>query len=157
MSNIVGNIIMEVVWIALLVAVIWGSAQIVHRKVLPTVSSQFVMLISAIVYLISVVFYVGIFGRKLVHHDFVKNSRYIPLLAFTTFMGLFLANVLYLYAIKHTTNINIVSVISALYPVITLVLAFFILKESLSWQGLFGFSLIIIGIVVMLTSKCLST
>jgi drug/metabolite transporter (DMT)-like permease len=154
MSNIVGDNKMEVVWIALLVAIIWGSAQIVHRKVLPTISPQFVMLISAIVYLISVIVYVGIFGRKMVHDDFVNNSGYIPLLALTTFMGLFLANILYLYAIKHTTNINIVSVLSALYPVITLILAFFILKESLSWKGLFGFSLIIIGIVVMLTSKC---
>jgi len=140
---------------AALVAVIWGVSPIVHRLVLKRVSGSFILLVSAITYFIAVFAYVFIWKRKEVYGDF-KNGGivYVPLLALTTFLGFFLTNLIYLYAVKYSPNINIVVIITALYPVITLIIASLWLKEYLSVMGLIGFALIVCGVTLMLyTSK----
>lgn len=143
---------MDVIWVAVLVAVIWGTLDVIYRWVLPIVSRQFVMMVSAIVYGISVFVYVFFFGKEMVIRDIVHNYKYIPMLVVTTFIGIFLTQLLYLYAIKHTDNINVVAVIISLYPVVTLLLAGVLLKEYLDFRGLIGFGLIVIGMIVMLTT-----
>jgi uncharacterized membrane protein len=144
---------------AALVAVIWGVSPIVHRLVLKHVSGSFILLISAITYFIAVFAYVFIWKRQEVYGDF-KNGGvvYVPLLALTTFLGFFLTNLIYLYAVKYAPNINIVVIITALYPVITLIIASLWLKEYLSVMGLIGFALIVCGVTLMLyTSKHVNT
>lgn len=139
---------------ATLVAVLWGISPIVHKHVLQHVSGSFILLISAITYLISVFAYIYIWKTKEVYNDF-KNGGvvYVPLLALTTFLGFFLTNLIYLYAVKYAPNINIVVVITALYPVITLIIASLWLKEYLSVMGLIGFALIVCGVTLMLLSS----
>lgn len=139
---------------AALVALLWGISPIIHRMLLKRVSESFILLISAITYFIAVGVYVYFWKRKEVTSDFSKGGHlYIPLLSLTTLLGLFIANVIYLYAVKNAQNINKVVTITSLYPVITLIIASLWLKESLSLLGVFGFILIICGISVLLYSS----
>lgn len=142
----------EIIVVSLIVAFLWGFSPVVHRWVLPKVSSAFVLVISSIFYTLCVAIYVGCFHRRALLNDLKKSRQYIPIIAITTIFGLFLANILYLYVVKHTHNINVVTVIMSLYPVITLVLSSWLLKEGLDIRGLIGFVLILTGMMYMLSS-----
>lgn len=144
---------MDPIVAAALVAVLWGISPIVHKLVLQHVSGSFILLISAITYFISVLAYIFVWKMKEVYSDFKTGSVYVPILAITTFLGFFLTNLIYLYAVKHAPNINIVVIITALYPVITLIIASLWLKESLSISGFLGFMLIVCGVTLMLLSS----
>ena len=135
---------------AFIIAFLTGFSPIIHRYILPRISGAFIMLVSAITYGLAVLFYIYFWKWSDVVKDMKDSKPYIPLLAATTLFGMFFANILYLYAIKHTSNINTVIVITALYPVVTLVLASIFLKERLSIWGLLGFFMILVGISVLL-------
>lgn len=133
------------------IAIILGCSPIVHRYVLKKqVSQAFILFISAIVYFVVVMVYVMCFHREKVYRDLKNNRRFILILGLTTFVGLFLTNIMYLYVMHHTRNVNITSILMALYPIVTLILASFILKERLNLMQMLGFSLIIVGCCIML-------
>lgn len=142
-----------VIYLSFLIAFLWGVSPVVHRYVLPHVSQPFVMAVSAVIYAISVFTYVSLFHSKSIIHDIKENIRFVPILAVTTFLGFFVANVIYLYVIKHVTNVNIATAIMALYPVVTLLLASWLLHEGLSFMSCVGFGLIVVGICIMLFGK----
>lgn len=138
--------------ISLFIAILWGVVPVIHRYVLPNVSSAFVMMISAAVYAVSVGIYISIFHWKNVKEDMIKNAGLIPILAATTFFGLFIANILYLHVLRHANNVNIVTVLSSLYPVITVLLAAVVLEEHLTMWGLIGFFIVVLGVGIMMYS-----
>jgi uncharacterized membrane protein len=140
---------MNTVLLASIVAFTWGITPIIHRMVLKHVSHYTVMFISAIVYGILTVLYVYFVGYNDVSKDLRINMRFIPYIFLTTFLGMFLANLLYYQAIKYTDNVNIVNIITALYPLIALVLAYFVLNETLTSYHLLGFFLIMSGIILL--------
>ena len=145
---------MEPIVGAAFVAILWGISPIVHKSAIQHVSGSFILLISAITYFLAVVAYIYFWKWKEVGKDFnMGGNIYIPLLVITALLGLFLTNVIYLYAVKHAPNINIVVIITSLYPVITLIIASLWLKESLSILGLLGLFLIVCGISVLLYSS----
>lgn len=137
-------------YIALLIAFLYGVKTVVHRFVIKNVSTAFIMLISAIVYGVSVLFYSVMFKSKDIKMDWKKHKKYVWILGLTTFLGLFVANILYFYVIKHTVNINYASIFMALYPVVTVIFAALILNESLNSMQMIGFSMILIGIMIMI-------
>lgn len=138
---------------AILTTCLWGFPPIIHRNATQAVSKGFIMLISAIVYFVAVVLYVLLFQYKQVSKDFSENKQFIVILAMTTFFGLFVANLVYLYVMKNAKNINVVIVIMAMYPAVTLILATLILKEKLSLHSAFGFFLILVGLSLLLYSN----
>ena len=70
-------------------------------------------------------------------------------IALYAFIGLFIANVLYYYAIKHTDNVAKITTITALYPLITLILSYYILYDDISPHNIIGILLIIMGLVFL--------
>jgi len=110
------------------------------------------MLVSATTYFVLTITYVTYNhkGISWFQEQFKTNRSYIALLAVTTFFGLFIANLLYLYCVKHAHNINVVNVVMAMYPVVTLILASVFLKEHLDPMGFLGFLLILAGIAILL-------
>lgn len=143
-----------IILIAFFIAILWGFQPIVHRYALVRVSGPFILLISAVTYFIAVMAYIYFWKWPDVSKDLVHSRKFIPILSMTTLIGLFFANLVYLYSIKHASNVNIVVTISALYPVVTLILASIFLKETLHPLGLIGFFMILAGIAILLyTSK----
>lgn len=138
---------------AFIAAMLWGIAPVVYRKLVHQVSYGFILIVSSIVYMLCVTVYVFLFNRHEVMNDFANHPDKIPVLACTAFFALFIANMFYIYSIRKTHNINIVTIISALYPIVTLILASILLKENLSIVGLFGFGLIVLGMIIIITSS----
>lgn len=140
---------MNTILLASIVALLWGITPIIHRMVLKHVTHYTVMFISAIVYFIFTMLYVYYNGYNDLMKDLHLYKSYIPYLVLASFMGMFLAYMLYYQALKYTDNVNIVNIITALYPLITLILAYFILNETLTSYHLLGFLFIIFGIVLL--------
>jgi|UniRef100_A0A6C0BF87 drug/metabolite transporter (DMT)-like permease len=138
---------------AFITAMLWGIAPVVYRKLVHQVSYGFILIVSSIVYILSVTAYVFLFNRHEVINDFVNHTDKIPILACTTFFAFFIANMFYIYSIRKTHNINLVTIISALYPIVTLILASIVLKENLSIMGLSGFGLIVLGMIIIIMSS----
>ena len=141
------------IFVAFIIALLFGTSPLIHRVATRSVPGYIILLVSSLTYLISVSIYVLIFHSKTLKTDMMKSKKWLVLLAATTFFGLFIANLLYMYVIKHTPNINITTTITALYPIITLLLATFLLKETLTPKGLVGFVFVCLGVVIMILTK----
>ena len=134
---------------AFIVAIIWGITPIIYKSILNDLSYHTILIFSALTFFIASIFYTFIYYKeisldiKLYPHKLI----YITLYAF---IGLFISNILYHYAIKHTNNIAIIITITSIYPLITLILSYYILYEDISAHNIIGILLIIIGIVFLI-------
>lgn len=142
---------MNAVLFAFIIAIIWGLTPVVYKSICHEVSYQCILFISAIIYFTFVMVYIYVYEFAKVRKDLLLlSSKHIFTIALTSFAGIFLANLLYFRAIEITKNINLVILITALYPVITLIFAYFLLGETLSARSLLGFALILTGIALVL-------
>jgi len=118
------------------------------------VPQDLILVISAVTYFVVTLVYLVVRKRnpQWIKEHILKHKQMVPILALTTLFGLFVANLLYLYCVKHAQNINIINVIMATYPVVTLLLASWLLKEHLNRQSFVGFVLVVIGIGIMVYS-----
>lgn len=141
------------VLLSLVIAILWGTTPVVIRAMTKTISQNTVMFISAIVYFVATMIFVYTYECNVVSIDISKHMDILFILVITSFVGFFLTNYMYLYAVKHTDNVNYVIIITSLYPVITLLLSYYFLDEKLTWQGLLGLAFIIIGILLLFAQK----
>lgn len=134
---------------AFLIAIILGTTHVAYRIISEKVSHHFIIFVSAIVYYVCTLIYIYTFHYKQVSNDFGVDYRYILALVITVIASFFLTNLMYFYAIKHTDNISLISIIISTYPAITLLVAYFVLKEKLSIPALIGFAFIFIGLILL--------
>lgn len=147
----------NVLVLAVFVAMLWGVVPVVHRYMFVHHEPPYylILMVSCTVYLISVMLWILMTRSvKTVMMDVRKLGwRNIAILASTSFFALFIANIMYLHVVKHTSQLALANVIFAMYPIVTLTLAWLILKEAVTWKFVVGFILVLIGVTVMLTSK----
>ena len=134
---------------AFIVAIIWGISPIIYKSILNDLSYHTVLIFSALTFFIASIFYTFIYYKE-ISLDIKLYPHKLIYIALYAFIGLFIANILYHYAIKHNDNIAIITTITALYPLITLVLSYYILYEDISAHNIIGILLIIIGIVFLI-------
>jgi drug/metabolite transporter (DMT)-like permease len=93
------------------------------------------------------IIYIIVYERDDIYGDIQKNSKYIPSLIVISFFSVYVANVLYIFALDNKANVNIMSLIVSLAPVITLIASFLIFQEILPIKVLIGFFIIFIGLL----------
>ena len=69
--------------------------------------------------------------------------------ALASFLGLFLTQVSFLFAITQTTAID-VSIMSTLTPIMTLVISAIVIKERITWSGVAGIALSMAGVLIII-------
>lgn len=69
--------------------------------------------------------------------------------ALASFLGLFLTQISFLFAITKTTAID-ASIMATLSPIMTLVISAFALKERITWSGIGGIVLSLVGVIVLI-------
>jgi transporter family protein len=134
---------------AFIVAIIWGITPIIYKSILNDLSYHTVLIFSALTFFIASIFYTIIYYKE-ISNDIKIYPHKLLYIALYAFIGLFIANILYHYAIKHTDNIAIIITITSIYPLITLILSYYILYEDISAHNIIGILLIIIGIVFLI-------
>lgn len=135
-----------------LVALIWGTSPIIFKYIISKdkIPSYLILFIQALVYLFACIIYILFWKKETVYEDLYMHAKWIPLISVTSLMSIFVANMLFLYTLEKGLHVNIVNIISALYPVVTVILAYLVLNETLTYRQLFGFIMIMIGIALLL-------
>jgi drug/metabolite transporter (DMT)-like permease len=140
-------------YLAFLITLIWGLSPVItkyaiHHGNIPT---YLIIFIQAFIYCIASIIYILVFKYKNFTTDLIKYKPYIPLLAFISLFSLYIANLLYVVALQNNVNINILTIIVGLYPIITIIFSYIILKEKITLKMIGGYICIILGIFLILT------
>jgi len=67
----------------------------------------------------------------------------------TSFLGLFMTQLSFLFAITKTTAID-ASIMSTLSPIMTLVISALVIKEKITWSGVAGIALSLVGVLILI-------
>jgi transporter family protein len=77
------------------------------------------------------------------------SSDLLLLFIINIFIVSFISQILFHYAIKHTSKLSLFTIITGFYPLITMILSILFLKEQISFKILFGFVISMIGIIII--------
>lgn len=135
-------------YLAFIIAFLWGISPVLFKFVLQkNIPPYIIIFIQASVYIFSSIIYIILYENNNIYEDLRENIEYIPFLAIVSFFSVYIANVLYIYALDNKASVNIMSLIVSLAPVITLISSYLILQEILPIRVLFGFFIIFIGLL----------
>ena len=135
-------------YLAFIIAFLWGVSPVLFKFVLQkNIPPYIIIFIQASVYIFSSIIYIILYENNNIYEDLLENINYIPLLIIISFFSVYVANVLYIYALDNKANVNIMSLIVSLAPAITLLSSLLILQELLPIRVLLGFLIIFIGLL----------
>ena len=77
------------------------------------------------------------------------HRRDVWKVALASFLGLFLTQISFLFAITQTTAID-ASILGTLSPIMTLVISAIVIKERITWSGIAGIALSLIGVLILI-------
>lgn len=137
----------------LLVNFIWGVGPIINKYLLNYMDVITLMLIMSVLYLFMVLL-LAIKNKDKIVKDFINIKKYKYLLLFLTLFSILLivSNYGYLYLINNS-NTALATILTSLYPIITLIIGYKLLKEKMTKIELIGFLLILSGIILINYSK----
>jgi drug/metabolite transporter (DMT)-like permease len=130
----------------ILVNIIWGIEPLVNKFFLKHISISTLMLIISIFYLICVMI-IAYKNKNKLKTDLIKLRNYkslILLIALATILFM-TANYGYLYLVNNQ-KAAIVAILTAIYPIITLILGYKYFNETLTKYEFIGFMLVLLGI-----------
>ena len=132
--------------ITLVGAVLWGISPVLSKHLLARFSRYTIMIIVSSIYLLCLLLCLPFFNGHLKKDISNLTNIDILLLLFHGVFILFLGNVTYYYALKDNSS-SLVNAIESSSPLITLILAYFILNEKIKPIGVVGIALIVLGIL----------
>jgi transporter family protein len=134
-------------YLAIIIVFIWGISPVLFKYFLhKNTPSYLIIFFQSLVYLLSSGIYILISKRNTLIQDLKQNVSYIPFLVIISFFSVYIANVLYIYALENKGNVSIMSIIIALAPVITMIFAYIIFREKLQIKAYIGFFVILVGL-----------
>ena len=77
------------------------------------------------------------------------HRRDVWKVALASFLGLFLTQISFLFAITQTTAID-ASILGTLSPIMTLVISAIVIKERITWSGITGIALSLVGVLILI-------
>ena len=139
---------MYVIPIALFVSFLWGVQIICHKILLKKTNFKVIMVVGSIFYFICVALFTASYWNTL-KKDIVKlDAKSILLIGFASICSAFIANLIYLYILKDHSS-YVVSALIYSSPIFTLILAYLMLKEKVTFIGAIGVVLIVVGVICL--------
>lgn len=136
--------------IPLFISITWGLVPVIIKLYMEKLPSEFIFLVSSLVFFIGAFIYTYFFKyNKLVEGYNNSNIKLISILIITFFFASVISKLLYLKYLKKN-NVNIMSIIVGLAPAITIIAAYFLLNENLSYIQLLGTLFIFIGLILLI-------
>ena len=81
-------------------------------------------------------------------HDHIEKKD-VWKVVIASFLGLFMTQVSFLFAITQTTAID-VSILSTLSPIMTLIISAIVIHERITWSGISGIVLSLVGVFILI-------
>jgi drug/metabolite transporter (DMT)-like permease len=143
----------NILLIAISLAVIYAIAPITYKLLVihNNISFETYLLLSTFILFLCSLFY------SLMFHNYIDilteitkiSSDLLLLFIINIFIVSFISQILFHYAIKHTSKLSLFTIITGFYPLITMILSILFLKEQISFKILFGFVISMIGIIII--------
>lgn len=148
---------MELIILSIFITFLWGFIPIFHKKLITKISILTIILITSFFYFLFIFLYMVVYHYKDVKQDliFIFDFKIIAILVLLIIFQI-IANIIYFYIIHKGLNINVLASITAIQPIITITLTYFILKDDfhrLSYAHIIAIALILIGISIILYIK----
>jgi drug/metabolite transporter (DMT)-like permease len=147
------NIELNILLIAISLAIIYAIAPITYKMLVihNNISFETYLLLSTFILFLCSLFYSFMFHNYLdIFKELTKISSDILLLfIINIFIVSFVSQILFHYAIKHTSKLSLFTIITGFYPLITMILSFLFLREKITLKILFGFIISMVGIVII--------
>ena len=147
------NIELNIFLIAISLAVIYAIAPITYKLLVihNNISFETYLLLSTFILFLCSLFYSFMFHNYIdVLRELTKISSDILLLfIINIFFVSFISQILFHYAIKHTTKLSLFTIITGFYPLITMILSFLFFKEKITLKIFIGFVISMIGIIII--------
>jgi len=144
---------LNILIIAISLAVIYAIAPITYKLLVihNNISFETYLLLSTFILFLCSLFY------SLMFHNYIDilteitkiSSDLLLLFIINIFIVSFISQLLFHYAIKHTTKLSLFTIITGFYPLITMILSILFLKEQISFKILLGFAISMIGIIII--------
>jgi len=144
---------LNILIIAISLAVIYAIAPITYKLLVihNNISFETYLLLSTFILFLCSLFY------SLMFHNYIDilteitkiSSDLLLLFIINIFIVSFVSQILFHYAIRHTSKISLFTIITGFYPLITMILSILFLKEQISFKLLLGFVISMIGIVII--------
>jgi drug/metabolite transporter (DMT)-like permease len=147
------NIELNIFLIAISLAVIYAITPITYKLLVihNNISFETYLLLSTFILFLCSLFYSFMFHNYIdVFRELAKISSDILLLfIINIFFVSFISQILFHYAIKHTTKLSLFTIITGFYPLITMILSFLFFKEKITLKIFIGFVISMIGIIII--------
>jgi drug/metabolite transporter (DMT)-like permease len=134
------------IWIALVVAFLWGVHPIIGKQVLNKFGIISTLTFTSLFYFLATLFLASMNSKEVIQ-DFQRINRHDILLLFSmSVLCTFFATILYYFVLKSHES-SIVSALVYSSPIFTLIVAYFLLREKLNGFGIMGILLIVAGVI----------
>ena len=147
------NIELNIFLIAISLAVIYAITPITYKLLVihNNISFETYLLLSTFILFLCSLFYSFMFhDYKDIIIEITKiSSDLLLLFIINIFVVSFISQILFHYAIKHTSKLSLFTIITGFYPLITMILSLLFLKEKISLKILLGFVISMIGIIII--------
>ena len=148
---------MELIILSLFITFLWGFIPIFHKKLVNKISILSIILITSFFYFLFIFIYMITYHLNSVKKDLQIILEYkIFFILGLLILFQIIANLIYFHIIQKGINVNVLASITAIQPIITIALTYFILKDDfykLSSLHIFAISLILIGIFIIIYIK----
>lgn len=135
------------IWLALLAAFLWGTAPVLEKRALASVSPfAAVLLRSVAVAVMALIYLYWNHGSRTLQHLGRWQDALLIILAGVFAAGI--GQVLYFTALRGGSP-SIVVPVAACYPLVTMLVSVLVLGEKLRWWHVVGVVLILAGIILV--------
>jgi drug/metabolite transporter (DMT)-like permease len=133
------------------ILVIEGLIPVIIKLYLTIIPYSLILLLSQFIGLLFIIGYAFFFKYHEIKEGYINlNLKIITFIILISFFGTFLAKILFLKTINDNDNINIFIIIMSLYPIVTILASYFLLKQELTYRQILGYLFVIIGIYFLL-------
>lgn len=134
-------------YLAFIIAFLWGLSPVLFKFIIQkNIPPYIIIFIQAFVYLCASIIYIALYKNDKIYEDLSQNINFVPFLIIIS-LSVYMANVLYLYALEKQGNVNIMAIIISLAPLITILFSYLILREKASSKIYIGFFIIFVGLI----------
>jgi len=132
--------------LTLVSAFLWGISPIVAKSLLQKFHHYTIMMVFPVIYVACLLVIFPFYGKEFLKDMEKVNQKDVIMMLFQGVGVLFFGNIIYYYVLKDN-NSSIVTALEGCAPLFTLVFAYYLLNEKISFIGLIGILLIILGVI----------
>jgi drug/metabolite transporter (DMT)-like permease len=144
----------DILIIAIALAFLYGLSPIAYKLIIinNNISFDIYLILSSIMLLIFSLIYSILFNKKFNLMREVNNINPLTVVYFSLyiFFVVFISQLLFHIALEKTTKLALFTLITSLYPIITIVLSLLVYNKKISMKIVLGFLVSMLGLYIML-------